>query len=196
MSTKTAADVTTGRLIEGLTQPQAYPHPVEAGIEVHETHISIIFLAGDFAYKIKVHQTLSWICLGTRILEAWLPCPKFVAMEDSRKSPAGIPPATDEHLCRTVDRAIASKVASPRRASVRFTRQVNCTAQDRPSVTLDTGAIPQKIQQHFLPIHDKPGWTKIKKPIKTDILDYSTLELRRHYCDEEVRLDSRYAYRI
>ncbi|MEP1647729.1 hypothetical protein [Rhodopirellula bahusiensis] len=34
---------------------------------------------------------------------------------------------------------------------------------------------------------------KIKKPIKTDFLDYSTLDLRQHYCREELRLDSRYA---
>jgi uncharacterized protein len=33
---------------------------------------------------------------------------------------------------------------------------------------------------------------KIKKPIKTDFLDYSTLSLRQHYCQEELRLDSRY----
>jgi len=34
---------------------------------------------------------------------------------------------------------------------------------------------------------------KIKKPIKTDFLDFTTLEKRKHYCDEEFRLDQRYA---
>ena len=34
---------------------------------------------------------------------------------------------------------------------------------------------------------------KIKKPIKTSFLDYSSLEKRHHYCLEELRLDSRYA---
>jgi aminoglycoside phosphotransferase family enzyme/predicted kinase len=34
---------------------------------------------------------------------------------------------------------------------------------------------------------------KIKKPLKNAFLDYSTLELREHYCREEIRLDSRYA---
>jgi aminoglycoside phosphotransferase family enzyme/predicted kinase len=34
---------------------------------------------------------------------------------------------------------------------------------------------------------------KIKKPVKTDFLDYSTLEKRECYCHEEVRLDRRYA---
>ncbi|EMI18589.1 hypothetical protein RMSM_04488 [Rhodopirellula maiorica SM1] len=34
---------------------------------------------------------------------------------------------------------------------------------------------------------------KIKKPVKTDFLDYSTLEKRRRLCQEELRLDSRFA---
>jgi len=34
---------------------------------------------------------------------------------------------------------------------------------------------------------------KLKKPMATDFLDYSTLELRRHFCHEEVRLNSRFA---
>ena len=34
---------------------------------------------------------------------------------------------------------------------------------------------------------------KLKKPIKTDFLDYSTLEKRHHFCLEELRLDRRYA---
>jgi aminoglycoside phosphotransferase family enzyme/predicted kinase len=38
--------------ISGLFDPQAYPHPVDK-IELRETHISWVFLTGDFAYKIK-----------------------------------------------------------------------------------------------------------------------------------------------
>ncbi len=34
---------------------------------------------------------------------------------------------------------------------------------------------------------------KIKKPIKLPFLDFSTLELRRHFCDEELRLNQRLA---
>src|ERR1700679_1965741 len=37
---------------------------------------------------------------------------------------------------------------------------------------------------------------KIKKPIALDFLDYSTLEYRRHWCEEEVRLNRRLARRI
>jgi aminoglycoside phosphotransferase family enzyme/predicted kinase len=39
-------------LIAGLSRPQAYPHPVES-VEVRQTHLSVVFLAGDRAYKVK-----------------------------------------------------------------------------------------------------------------------------------------------
>jgi aminoglycoside phosphotransferase family enzyme/predicted kinase len=34
---------------------------------------------------------------------------------------------------------------------------------------------------------------KIKKPVKLSFLDFSTLELRRHFCEEELRLNQRYS---
>src|SRR5437868_471566 len=34
---------------------------------------------------------------------------------------------------------------------------------------------------------------KIKKPVALGFLDFSTLEKRRHFCDEEVRLNRRLA---
>ncbi len=37
---------------------------------------------------------------------------------------------------------------------------------------------------------------KIKKPLKLSFLDFSTLELRRHWCEEEVRLNSRWSPQI
>jgi aminoglycoside phosphotransferase family enzyme/predicted kinase len=40
------------RLIEALSRPAAYPYPVE-GVEVRQTHISAVFLAGPYAYKVK-----------------------------------------------------------------------------------------------------------------------------------------------
>src|SRR6516162_9646385 len=39
-------------LIEALSKAAAYPYPVEA-VEVRQTHISVVFLAGPFAYKVK-----------------------------------------------------------------------------------------------------------------------------------------------
>src|SRR5579864_1895520 len=40
------------QLIEALKDPRAYPHPVDQ-VEVCQTHISVVFLAGPFAYKVK-----------------------------------------------------------------------------------------------------------------------------------------------
>ena len=34
---------------------------------------------------------------------------------------------------------------------------------------------------------------KIKKPVNLGFVDYSTLERRRHFCEEEVRLNRRLA---
>src|SRR3954451_5373852 len=39
-------------LIDALREPAAYPYPVEA-VEVRQTHISAVFLAGPFVYKVK-----------------------------------------------------------------------------------------------------------------------------------------------
>src|SRR5437870_2653660 len=40
------------RLIEKLSEPGAYPGQV-SNIEIRHTHISVVFLAGPYAYKIK-----------------------------------------------------------------------------------------------------------------------------------------------
>lgn len=39
-------------LVEALRDPRCYPHPV-AAVEKVETHISVVLLAGDYAYKLK-----------------------------------------------------------------------------------------------------------------------------------------------
>lgn len=39
-------------LVAGLLQPEVYPHPVDR-VELVETHISWVLLAGEFAYKLK-----------------------------------------------------------------------------------------------------------------------------------------------
>jgi aminoglycoside phosphotransferase family enzyme/predicted kinase len=57
-----ATPVTT--LIEALSRPEAYPHPVET-IEVHQTHISFVFLAGLFAYKLKKAVDLGFLDFRT-----------------------------------------------------------------------------------------------------------------------------------
>ena len=40
-------------LIQELQNPNSYPHSVQTPIKVIQTHISVIFLTGDYAYKIK-----------------------------------------------------------------------------------------------------------------------------------------------
>ena len=45
-------------LIAGLSESSAYPFPV-TGVEVCQTHISVVFLAGEFAYKVKKPFKLS-----------------------------------------------------------------------------------------------------------------------------------------
>jgi aminoglycoside phosphotransferase family enzyme/predicted kinase len=52
------------RLIDDLSQPAAYPHPVDR-IEIHHTHISVVFLAGTYAYKIKKPVDLGFLDFTT-----------------------------------------------------------------------------------------------------------------------------------
>jgi aminoglycoside phosphotransferase family enzyme/predicted kinase len=52
------------QLIDSLSKPAAYPHPVDA-VEVHQTHISVVFLAGTFAYKIKKPVELGFLDFRT-----------------------------------------------------------------------------------------------------------------------------------
>jgi aminoglycoside phosphotransferase family enzyme/predicted kinase len=51
-------------LIASLAKPSAYPFPV-ANVAVHQTHISAVFLAGDFASKIKKPVRLPFLDFST-----------------------------------------------------------------------------------------------------------------------------------
>ena len=50
--------------IQALLEPGRYPHPVER-VEVIETHISWVLLAGDYAYKFKKPVVLPFLDYGT-----------------------------------------------------------------------------------------------------------------------------------
>jgi aminoglycoside phosphotransferase family enzyme/predicted kinase len=52
------------RLIDALSDPAAYPYPVEE-VAVRQTHISVVFLAGDFAYKVKKPVSLGFLDFST-----------------------------------------------------------------------------------------------------------------------------------
>src|SRR5579875_450631 len=47
-------------LIEALSNAAAFSHPVEE-VEVRHTHISVVFLAGPFAYKVKKSVNLGFL---------------------------------------------------------------------------------------------------------------------------------------
>ena len=51
-------------LTEALADPSAYAHPVD-GVAVRQTHISVVFLAGSFAYKIKKAVHLGFVDYST-----------------------------------------------------------------------------------------------------------------------------------
>jgi uncharacterized protein len=59
------------RLIDALSRPAAYPHPVDR-VEVLQTHISYVLLAGEYAYKIKKPVNLGFLDFST--LEARRRC--------------------------------------------------------------------------------------------------------------------------
>jgi aminoglycoside phosphotransferase family enzyme/predicted kinase len=56
--------VDPARLLDLLSQPEAYPHP-SGPVAVHHTHISAVFLAGPYAYKIKKPLDLGFLNFTT-----------------------------------------------------------------------------------------------------------------------------------
>jgi aminoglycoside phosphotransferase family enzyme/predicted kinase len=51
-------------LIEALSLPRAYPHPVSE-VELVQTHVSLVFLAGERAYKVKKAVDLGFLDFTT-----------------------------------------------------------------------------------------------------------------------------------
>ena len=64
LSTDLPQEAPTRALVAALRSGVCYPHPV-ADIEVHETHISYVILAGPYAYKIKKPVTLAFLDFAT-----------------------------------------------------------------------------------------------------------------------------------
>ena len=54
----------TSELIAALSDPRAYTFAVDA-VEVRQTHISAVFLAGDVVYKVKKPVNLGFLSFGT-----------------------------------------------------------------------------------------------------------------------------------
>ncbi|WP_013320240.1 AAA family ATPase [Gloeothece verrucosa] len=57
--------ITFSQLIEQLKKPEFYPHPVVEPIKVVQTHISAVFLTGDYAYKIKKPVNFGFLDFST-----------------------------------------------------------------------------------------------------------------------------------
>src|SRR5260370_23103511 len=51
-------------LIQSLSKPEAFPIAVTE-IEIYQTHISAVFLGGEFAYKIKKPVNLGFLDFST-----------------------------------------------------------------------------------------------------------------------------------
>src|SRR5271167_962407 len=51
-------------LIEALSDAAAFPHDVEH-VEVRHTHISVVFLAGSYVYKVKKPINLGFLDFST-----------------------------------------------------------------------------------------------------------------------------------
>ena len=65
------------RALESLLRVDAYPHPADR-VQRHTTHISQVFLAGDFAYKLKRPVALGFVDFST------LPRRRFYCEEELR----------------------------------------------------------------------------------------------------------------
>ena len=51
-------------LIQALQNPELYDHPVD-GFQTIETHISVVILTGDYAYKIKKPMDFGFLDFST-----------------------------------------------------------------------------------------------------------------------------------
>ncbi|MDH3205169.1 MAG: AAA family ATPase [Gemmatimonadota bacterium] len=58
------AKTDVSRLIDGLSRPEAYPHAA-TGLEIRQTHISVVALAGPYAYKVKKPVDLGFLDFTT-----------------------------------------------------------------------------------------------------------------------------------
>jgi uncharacterized protein len=84
--------------VRALCRPAAYPHPVER-VELRETHISWVFLAGAYAYKAKKPVDLGFL--------------DFSSLEQ-RTADARLELALNRRLCRDVYRGLSHVVERDR----------------------------------------------------------------------------------
>lgn len=52
-------------VIQQMLQPEFYPHPVTEPVQLIQTHVSFVFLAGDYAYKVKKPVNFGFLDFST-----------------------------------------------------------------------------------------------------------------------------------
>ncbi|MGB7414701.1 MAG: phosphotransferase, partial [Thermosynechococcaceae cyanobacterium] len=63
-------DASLPSLIQKMLQPEFYPHPVTEPIKLLQTHISYVFLTGDYAYKVKKNIKFGFLDFSTLALRS------------------------------------------------------------------------------------------------------------------------------
>lgn len=83
-------------------------------------------------------------------------------------------------------------MSSPAQRSASYARLVQALSQPASYAPRPTHV--ERVQTHISTVFVAGDLVyKLKKPLRTSFLDYSTLALRQHYCQEEVRLNRRLA---
>ncbi len=59
------AEVSLPVFVEQMLQPGFYPHPVQEPIQLIQTHVSYVFLTGDYAYKVKKPVNFGFLDFST-----------------------------------------------------------------------------------------------------------------------------------
>jgi uncharacterized protein len=87
----------------------------------------------------------------------------------------------------------ALTAAINRSAELRQPIRIQQAVDGGPS-QLEIGRVEQVIETHISWIFLTGEWAlKVKRPVRNPFLDYADLQRRRHMCEEEIRLDRRYA---
>ena len=90
--------------LRGLLTPQAYPHPV-AAVELIETHVSWVLLAGDLAYKIKRPVHYPFIDLRS-------PARRKLLCEEELRLNRRFAPELYLDVCRIIDSGGTASIAT------------------------------------------------------------------------------------
>jgi aminoglycoside phosphotransferase family enzyme/gluconate kinase len=61
-------DETLPPVVQALLRPDAYPHPVQEPIQLLQTHVSYVFLTGDYVYKVKKPVNFGFLDYSTLAL--------------------------------------------------------------------------------------------------------------------------------